>query len=37
MDYTGDLTLEATSFDKSGRIDLDRMNRSIRKVREYLK
>ena len=36
MDYSGDFTIESTSFDKSGIIDFDRMNHSIRKVREFL-
>lgn len=37
MHYSDDITLEATSFDKSGVIDFDRMARSICTVREYLK
>lgn len=35
--YKGDITIESTSFDKSGVIDFDKMNESIRKVQELLK
>lgn len=34
--YNGDFTIEATSFDKSGEIHLDKLNESIRRVKEYL-
>lgn len=37
MNYSGDFTIESTSFDKSGIIDFDRMNQSIHRVKEYLK
>lgn len=36
MGYAGDITLEATSFDKTGVINTEKMNESIRKVVEYL-
>ena len=35
MGYTGDLTIESTSFDNTGVIDFERMNQSIRIIREY--
>lgn len=34
--YGGDFTIESTSFDRSGIIDFNRMNRSIDAVRTYL-
>lgn len=34
--YTGDFTVEATSFDKAGTIYCDRVNDDIRRIREYL-
>ncbi|MBR5349151.1 MAG: sugar phosphate isomerase/epimerase [Lachnospiraceae bacterium] len=34
--YAGDITIESTSFDKTGIIDTEKMNRSIRKVAKYL-
>ncbi|MBQ6183134.1 MAG: sugar phosphate isomerase/epimerase [Clostridia bacterium] len=35
--YTGDFTIESTSFDKSGTIHFDAMNKDIRFVKEHLK
>lgn len=32
--YTGDITVESTSFDKTGRIDIEKINRSLLTVRE---
>lgn len=37
IDYQGDFTTEATSFDQSGRIDIDTLNQSLDKIREYIK
>lgn len=34
--YKGDFTVEATSFNESGEIDFEALNRSFRKIREYL-
>ena len=36
MNYKGDFTIESTSFDSTGVIDFNRMNRSIRILRTYL-
>lgn len=36
MNYQGDFTVEATSFDQSGAIDYDALNRSFAKIREYI-
>ena len=35
-DYRGDFTLEATSFDKTGEIQLQELNASLLKIRNYL-
>ena len=37
INYEGDFTIESTSFDKTGYIDFDRMNRSIAAIRKYLR
>ncbi|MBR4224617.1 MAG: sugar phosphate isomerase/epimerase [Oscillospiraceae bacterium] len=37
MGYHGDMTIESTSFDRTGRIDVDSMNRSIERVRGYVR
>lgn len=37
LDYKGDFTTEATSFNTEGKIDLDALNKSLSKIREYLK
>lgn len=34
--YDGDFTVEATSFDQSGKIDFEKMNETIRRLRAYL-
>ncbi|MDE7234720.1 MAG: sugar phosphate isomerase/epimerase, partial [Ruminiclostridium sp.] len=34
--YGGDFTVEATSFDQSGKIDFEKMNETIRRLRAYL-
>lgn len=34
--YDGDFTVEATSFDQSGKIDFEKMNKTIRHLRAYL-
>lgn len=34
--YTGDFTVEATSFDENGVIDFEALNRNFRKIREWL-
>jgi sugar phosphate isomerase/epimerase len=34
--YRGDLTLEATGFDPTGRVDFDMLNSQLEKVRELL-
>lgn len=34
--YSGDFTVEATSFDQSGQVDFELLNRSINKVNEYI-
>jgi len=36
MNYQGDYTIEATSFDKNGIIDFDTLNESLKKIRAYL-
>ena len=36
MSYTGDYTIEATSFDQSGEVDLDALNRDYEYVRDCL-
>lgn len=36
-DYHGDFTIEATSYDQSGSIDFDGLNRSFRKIRENIR
>lgn len=36
MGYAGDFTIESTSFDRTGKIDFERLNRSIGRVRDYL-
>ena len=36
MHYAGDFTVEATSFDQNGVIDFDALNRSFRKIREWI-
>ena len=36
MGYSGDITVEATSFDKSGTIDIEALNNDFRRIREYL-
>lgn len=36
MDYKGDFTIEATSFDQSGMLDLDALNRSISKLKALI-
>lgn len=33
--YCGDFTIEATSYDQSGVIDFESLNRSFKKIREY--
>ena len=33
--YCGDFTVEATSYDQSGSIDFESLNRTFRKIREY--
>lgn len=35
--YSGDFTVEATSFDENGVIDFDSLNRTFYKIREYIK
>lgn len=35
--YGGDFTVEATSFDQSGKIDFEKLNKTIRKLRAYLR
>ncbi|MBQ6951798.1 MAG: sugar phosphate isomerase/epimerase [Clostridia bacterium] len=35
--YTGDFTTEATSFDKTGTIHLDKLNKTLQTLREYIK
>ena len=35
--YSGDFTIESTSFDKTGAIDTDSMNESIDRVRAFLR
>lgn len=35
--YTGDFTVECTSFDQSGTVHLDELNRDVQTVRTYLK
>ncbi len=35
MGYAGDFTIESTSFDNTGIIDFEKMNRSIRTIRGY--
>ena len=35
MGYAGDFTIESTSFDNTGIIDFENMNRSIQIIREY--
>ena len=35
--YHGDFTTEATSFDQSGKIDLDTLNESLDKIKAYIK
>lgn len=35
--YAGDITVECTSFDQTGAWDLNKLNRSIEKVRAYMK
>ena len=37
INYQGDFTTEATSFDQSGRIDVDTLNLSLDKIRAYIK
>ncbi len=34
--YRGDFTIEATSFDQSGRIDFEKLNQTIRTIKNYL-
>lgn len=36
IDYKGDFTAEATSFDASGKIDADALNRDLYKIKEYI-
>lgn len=36
MHYKGDFTVEATSFDQSGAIDFEALNRSFRKIRSHI-
>ena len=36
MSYSGDFTIEATSFDQSGEVDLDALNRDCEYVRDCL-
>lgn len=36
-DYKGDFTTEATSFDKDGKINIDLVNQTLDKIREYIK
>ena len=33
--YCGDFTVEATSYDQSGSVDFESLNRTFRKIREY--
>ena len=35
--YTGDFTVEATSFDASGKVDIDALNRDFRKIAAFIK
>ena len=35
--YAGNFTTEATSFDQTGRVDIDRVNRTIDKIQNYIK
>lgn len=37
MGYQGDFTTEATSFDMQGNINLDALNQSLDKIREYVR
>ncbi len=37
LDYQGDFTTEATSFDQNGKIDIDALNESLDKIRDYIK
>ena len=37
INYQGDFTTEATSFDQSGRIDIDTLNKSLDKLKSYIK
>lgn len=34
--YTGDFTTEATSFDQSGQINIDKVNNTLNKIRSYI-
>ncbi len=34
--YTGDFTLEATGFDREGRVDLEMLNRQFQRARDYI-
>lgn len=36
IDYRGDFTVEATSFDQNGTIDFDALNKTFDKIRTYL-
>lgn len=37
MGYQGDFTTEATSFDQNGNIDIDALNESLDKIKNYIK
>ena len=37
IDYQGDFTTEATSFDQSGQINVDALNQSLDKIKSYIK
>ena len=32
--YTGDFTTEATSFDQTGKVDIDKVNKTLDKIKE---